>query len=182
MVDVNHRHDYGYVPSLSAWTGSEVSTENQNTRAFENQHQKIKAIGRILNKYPAAFANKLKALAMIAEFNQQSEELSELISQLLRPASIIHRPKQDSQQKLVASLYEFLGMGILLASHLGDMPLLDILKVYKSRIRNVSAYKLFEMAVHVVEELEKKAGLKSKFSYTEHSASPIPASASWAAL
>jgi len=132
-------------------------------KTFINQHQKIKAIGRILNKYPAAFANKLKALAMIAEYNQQSDELSELISQLLRPASTIHRPKQDSQQKLVASLSEFLGIGILLAAHLGDMPLLDILKVYKSRIRNVSAYKLFEMAVHVVEELEKKSGLAIEF-------------------
>lgn len=78
-------------------------------------------------------------------------------------ASTIYRPKQDSQQKLMASLSEFLGMGILFAAHLGDMPLLDILKVYKARMRNVSAYKLFEMAVHVVEELEKKAELAIEF-------------------
>jgi len=72
-------------------------------KTFINQHQKIKSIGRVMNKYPAAFADKLKAQALIADYSQQSDELSELISQLLRPASTIHRPKQDSQQKLPAS-------------------------------------------------------------------------------
>ena len=132
-------------------------------KTFINQHQKIKSIGRVINKYPAAFADKLKAQAMITDYSQHSDELSELISQLLRPASTIHRPKQDSQQKLVSALFEFLGMGILLASHLEDKPLLDILKVYKAKINNVSAYKLFEMADHVAEELEKKADLALEF-------------------
>jgi len=132
-------------------------------KKFINQHQKIKSIGRILDKYPAAFANKLKAQAMIADYNQNCDDLSELISQLLRPASTIHRPKQDSQQKLVTALSEFLGMGILLASHLDNKPLLDILKVYKAKMNNVSAYKLFEMADHVAEELEKRSDLALGF-------------------
>lgn len=132
-------------------------------KTFISQHQKLKSIGRVMNKYPEAFANKVKAQAMIDSYSQQSDELSELIAQLLRPASTIHRPKQDSQQKLVTTLLEFVGMGIMLATHLNDMPLLDILKVYKAKINNVSAYKHYEMAVHVAEELEKRAELADEF-------------------
>jgi len=118
-----------------------------------NKHQKIKSICRVLNNYPLAFENKPQALAMKDSFNEQSDDLSNVISKLLRPASTIHRTKQDSQQKLSVSLLEYIGMGILLATHLDNKPLLDILRVYKSKIKNVSAYRLYEIAVHVADEL-----------------------------
>jgi len=119
-----------------------------------------------MNNYPQAFENKTKALEMKADFNLQSDSLTELISKLLRPASTIHRPKQDSQQKLSLALLENLGMGILLATHLENKPLLDILKVYKSRISSVSAYKLYEMALHVAEELQQYAIVAVEFGLT----------------
>jgi hypothetical protein len=132
-----------------------------------NKQQKNKAICRVFDNYPQAFENKVKAIAMKEEFNQECDDISELISKLLRPASTIHRPKQDSQQKLATSLNENIGMGILLATHLENMPLLDILKVYRSKVANVSAYKLYEMAVHVAEELQKNAELAVEFGLTE---------------
>jgi hypothetical protein len=119
-----------------------------------------------MNTYPQAFEDKPKALELKERFSLQSDEVSELISKLLRPASTIHRPKQDSQQKLAIALQENIGMGILLATHLEDKPLLDILKVYKSRIANVSAYRLFEMAGHVAEELQKYAEVGIEFGLT----------------
>lgn len=136
-------------------------------RTFLNKHQKIKSICRVMNNYPLAFTNKAKALDMKEDFNKQSDELSELISKLLRPASTIHRPKQDSQQKFLIALQEYIGMGILLATHLKNMPLLDILKVYKIKILRVSAYRLFEIATHVVEELQKYSDLGIEFGLTE---------------
>jgi len=136
-------------------------------KPFINKHQKIKSICRVLNNYPQAFEAKTKALEMKEAFSQQSDTVSELISKLLRPASTIHRPKQDSQQKLRLSLQENIGMGILLATHLENMPLLDILKVYKARITNVSAFRLFEMAAHVAEELQKYAEVGVEFGLTE---------------
>ena len=135
-------------------------------KTFINKQQKIKSICRVMNNYPQAFETKTKALEMKETFSQQSDAVSELISKLLRPASTIHRPKQDSQQKLSLALTENIGMGILLATHLENMPLLDILKVYKARIKNVSAFKLFEMAVHVAEELQKNAALAIAFGLT----------------
>ena len=136
-------------------------------RMFINRHQRNKSICRVLNNYPLAFQNKAKALAMKEEFNNQSEEVSDLISSLLRPSSTIHRPKQDSQQKFVATVFEYIGMGILLATDLENMPLLDILKVYKSKITKVSAYRLFEIAIHVSEELQKYPELAVAFGITE---------------
>jgi len=131
-----------------------------------NKHQKIKSICRVLNNYPLAFENKPQALAMKETLATQSDELSDLISKLLRPASTIHRPKQESQQKLSAALLEYIGMGILLATHLQNKPLLDILRVYKSRILNVSAYRLYEMAVHVTDELTANAELAVEYGLT----------------
>jgi len=97
---------------------------------------------------------------------EQSDELSNLISKLLRPASTIHRPKQDSQLKLSVSLLEYVGMGMLLATHIQNKPLLDILRVYKSRIPNVSAYRLYEIAVHVADELTANSALAVEFGLT----------------
>ena len=119
-----------------------------------------------MNNYPQAFENKTEALAMKADLNQQSDELTELISKLLRPASTIHRPKQDGQQKLLTVVQEYIGMGILLATHNKNMPLLDILKVYKSKVQYVSSYRLYEIAVHVAEELGKHITLGEEFGLT----------------
>lgn len=135
-------------------------------RTIISKHQRIKAICRVMNNYPQAFEEKAKALEMKNGFNLQSDGLSELISKLLRPASTIHRPKQDSQQKLRAAVMENIGMGILMATDLENMPLLDILKVYKSKVAVVSAYRLYEMAVHVAEELEHNAALAVDFGIT----------------
>jgi len=119
-----------------------------------------------MNSNPQAFVNKAKALAMKDEFTLETENLTELISKLLRPVSTIHRPKQDMQQKFVISLQEFIGMGILLATHMENMPLLDILKVYKGKVLHASAYKLYEIAVHVHEELLKNADEALEFGVT----------------
>jgi len=135
-------------------------------KSYINKHQKFKAIGRIMNNHAAAFADKSKAQAMKDGYDQLNAELSELISSLLRPISTIHRPKQASQSKLEAALAEHIGMGMLLATELDNAPLLDILKVYKSRINRVSAYKLFEMAVHVAEELESQGQLGIEYGLT----------------
>ena len=131
-----------------------------------NKHMKFKSISRAMNSYPEAFEEKPKALAMKDEFTQCSDDMTEVISKLLRPISTIHRPKQDSQQKFVVATEEYIGMGILLATDLKNMPLLDILKVYKSRIIHVSAFKSYEIAVHVAEELEKQATLAAAFGLT----------------
>lgn len=131
-----------------------------------NKHMKFTSISRVMNNYPVAFEDVPKATVMRDDFAGRNEDMSELISNLLRPISTIHRPKQDSQQKLIASTEEYIGMGILIATDLGNMPLLDLLKVYKSRINRSSAYKVFEMAVHVAEELDKVVALATEFGLT----------------
>ena len=133
---------------------------------YISKHQKFKSICRVMNNYPQAFENKVQALAMKDGFTLESDNLSELIAKLLRPASTIHRPKQDKQQKLIVALQDHIGMGILLATHLGNMPLLDILKVYKKKLFHASAYKLYEMSVHVSEELGKLADVGIEFGLT----------------
>ncbi len=135
-------------------------------KSYINRHQKYKAIGRVMNNHADAFTDKSKAQAMKEGYDQLNSELTELISSLLRPISTIHRPKQASQSKLEAALVEHIGMGTLLATDLDNAPLLDILKVYKLRINRVSAYKLYEMAVHVAEELENQGELGIEYGLT----------------
>jgi len=135
-------------------------------KTFIKKHQKIKAICRVIDATPQAFEDKPNALEIKAKLIQLCDELTELISKLLRPISTIHRPKQDSQLKVSIALQEYIGMGILIATHLENMPLLDILKVYKSKFQYVSAYKLYEIAIHVHEELQKNSEVGVEFGLT----------------
>ena len=130
-------------------------------------YQKCKAICRILNNYPQIYNNKTNAIAMIHEFSGETENFSLQISKLLRPASTIHRPKQDVQQKFIVSLKELIGIGILLATHIKDMPLLDIMTIYKRKVLRVSAYKTYEMALDVLAELQNHAEAAMEFGLTD---------------
>jgi hypothetical protein len=133
---------------------------------FIKAHQKYVSICRVLGNYADAFGDKPKALAAKDQLMNQTNELAELISRLLRPISTLQRPRQDSKQKLVSAVLQFIGMGIAIATELEDAPLIDILKVYKRKADKVSAYKLYEMAVHIAEELDKYPEICSEMGLT----------------
>ena len=134
---------------------------------YINKFQKCKEICRVLNTYQQAYISKNKAKTMVEEFSGETEIFGLQISKLLRPPSTIYRPKQYMQQTFIASVKELIGMGILLATHLDNKSLLDILKVYKNKVAKASAYKLYEMAIHVLEELQNNAEVAIDFGLTD---------------
>jgi len=123
-------------------------------RRLVSQHQKYLAISRILDSNAAVFEGKTEAQAVKDLFTQQLAEASEHISKLLRPISTVRRPKQDVQQLFLDETMRVIGMGIMLATRLSDNPLLDMLKQYGSRIKSIAAYKQYEAALHIIEELD----------------------------
>jgi len=136
-------------------------------KKFIFQYEKCKEICRVLNSCPQAYISKNEAKAMIEEFSGATENFGSQISKLLRPSSTIYRPKQYIQQMFIVSIKELIGMGILLATHLDNRSLLDILKVYKNKVVQTSAFKLYEIAMHVLEELQNNAEVAIEFGVTD---------------
>ncbi len=130
-------------------------------------HQMLKAISRVMTNYPQVFEDKPEAIAMKNLFNQQLDEASAHISKLLRPISTVHRPKQELQKHFITETQKMIGMGTLLATHLGNESLVDLLKYYNRQIRSIAAFKQYELAVHVTEELEPHISLADEFGLSE---------------
>ncbi len=136
-------------------------------RRLISQHQKYLAISRVLDSYAAVFEGKAEAQAVKDLFTQQLLEVSEHISKLLRPISTVRRPKQDVQQQFLEETLKVIGMGILLATRLGDNPLLDMMKQYQLRLARIAAFKQFQVSLHIIDELDQHVTLLPDFGLTQ---------------
>lgn len=119
------------------------------------KHQKMRAINRILDNNAEIFTGKTEAVLMKELYGQKLEKISLLISDLLKPPAVIHRPKQELQRAFHAETVRMIGMGIMLASNLKNQSLLYLLRNYKTKMHSVSAYRKYEIALHVHDEIEK---------------------------
>lgn len=139
------------------------------------KHRQFKAIVFVLDGHAAEFAEKPDVLTAKQAFVANTIQIGEILSQLMRPASILRSPKIDGENHLRKELSKMLGIGLSLTAGLNNQILLDTLKNYDSQWRRCSAYQLYENALHVHEELsmlnefatgngltaEKLAGFKS---------------------
>ena len=125
------------------------------------RHQTYKALHRILSGYPQAFGDKPLAQASLESLGNYNDQLSAMLTELLRPISAVYRPQRDLRDNMLVTLGDMTSLGILVASKAGDQPMKALMKDYKKVIRSVSNYRLHEIALHVVQELGR---------YPEHTA------------
>lgn len=130
------------------------------------RHQKYKALQRILSDYPQAFEGKPEAQALVDTLAIQNDQLSETISKLIRPVSTVYRPKQDTRKTLLLMLNSMLGVSIMIATRIGNQPLIDIMKLYRRQLPSAPAYNVYEMAVHVSAEIGKEQELAANLGVT----------------
>ena len=119
------------------------------------QHQKMRAISRILESHAEVFAGQPALLEIKSQFSQQLDDTATLISKRLKPSSTIIKPKQEEQKNFEKEFQLITGMGLLLASNLGSLSLTHLFKSYRSRFRSISAFKKYEFALHIHAELQK---------------------------
>lgn len=129
--------------------------------------QKMRAISRLIDENPEIFSGKPEAIQLKEEFGEQLNQVSTLIASLLRPRTTIQRPKQESEIKFIQEINRLIGMGILIATHLNNQSLLHLMKTYKKQLRSISAYKRYEMALHLATELEKHMETAVSMGLTE---------------
>ena len=130
------------------------------------KHQKMRAISRILENNAEIFSGKTEAIAMKDLFGQQLDKVSALISEQLKPSTAIHRPKQEMQQHFEAETKRMIGMGVMLATHLKSQSLLHLLRTYKLKMNSISAYRKYELAIHVHDEINKHQPKAENFGLT----------------
>jgi hypothetical protein len=129
-------------------------------------HQKLRAVSRILENNPQIFVDKTDAETARLHLNLLLDKASGLISNLLRPISVIHRPKQEVQKVFEIKTIKFIGMGLLLADHIKSSSLRDLLETYKKSLPKVSAYKKFEIANHLMDEIVKHQDIANNYGLT----------------
>lgn len=129
-------------------------------------HQKLRAVSRILENNPQIFADETDAETARLQLNLLLDKASGLISNLLRPISVVHRPKQEIQKVFEIKTIKFIGMGLLLADHIKSSSLRDLLETYKKKMRKVSAYKKFEIANHLMDEIVKHQDIANNYGLT----------------
>jgi hypothetical protein len=132
-----------------------------------NYHQRFKAINREMNNYELAFAEKPEIMAAKALFGSNNDKIGEILSQLLRPVSTVRSPKQDSENRMRKALWQMIGIGLTLATSQDNQPLLTTLKTYDAQRNRCSAYQLYEISLHVYDELSKVQELAAGNGLTE---------------
>lgn len=126
------------------------------------RHQKYKALHRILTDYPQAFENRPEAQAWIETLAERNTSVSALITTIIRPVSTVYRPKQELRKALQDELNALLGVAVIIATQAGNQSQLAEMKGYRREVYSESAYKLFEMAIHVASEIGKAQELAAK--------------------
>lgn len=120
-----------------------------------NIHQRFKSLSRAMDNYEEAFAEKTEVQSARAAFESNNTKIGEILSQLLRPVAMVRNPKKDSEKRMRRSLSQLIGIGISLAKSQDNQPLLSMFKSYDQLWRRCSAYQLYEISLHVHDELEK---------------------------
>lgn len=130
------------------------------------RHQKMRAISRILENHSEIFEGKAEALVLKDNFAQQLDSAALLISEMLKPTSVIRMPKLVEQKHLELETIKMIKLGILLAIHIKNDSFKHLFKTYRKKIYSVSAYKKFEIASHVEAELKKYQTVALEFGLT----------------
>jgi hypothetical protein len=130
-------------------------------------HQKLRAISRMLNTHSAAIEDQPGLVEIKTQFTQQLEETGILISTMLKPSSSIIKPRQEERQHFLSETKLVIGMGLLLATNLKSQSMTHLLNSYKYKIRSVSAFRQYEMALHIHAELQKHPAEAAAIGITE---------------
>lgn len=130
------------------------------------RHQKMRAISRILENHSEIFEGKAEALVLKDNFAQQLDAAALLISEMLKPTSAIRMPKLIEQKHLELETGKMIKLGILLSIHLKNDSFQHLFKTYRKKMYSVSAYKKYEIALHVEAELSKHQAVAIEFGLT----------------
>ena len=122
-------------------------------KAEIKKHQSFKALCYVIDSHAEAFTNNTDILPARDSFIANTNQIGEILSQLMRPVSTVRTPKIDSESRLRKELSKMLGFGISIATTLDNQPLITMLMNYDVQRNRCSAYQLYENSLHVYNEL-----------------------------
>jgi hypothetical protein len=117
--------------------------------------QQYRAISRVLDNYPAAFAGKAGAIAAKNNFVSKSDDLAARISLLITPISSLYHTRVTGRGQVKSVLQNMIDMGIMLANRKQDALLLNTFKEFNIRSRSTSTPMMVEISRHVITALRE---------------------------
>lgn len=130
------------------------------------RHQKYRSIIRVFNNHNTLIDGKTEIQNALQLLEQKNDRISELISNLVVPVTLVYSPRRESNSTLREKLRRVTGLGILIAQKNNDLKLLESMKTYKKLALKCSAYKLYENALRVSEAITQYATDAGDYGFT----------------
>jgi hypothetical protein len=117
--------------------------------------QRMRSTERVFEKFPDEIDGKPEIRSAIDKFASNNSRISELISELVRPRSVIFLPKQEAQKKLRTTAKRMAGLGILIATRRQNPAKCELYKMFNRLITRSASWNLHNQVVQVSDELQK---------------------------
>ncbi|PKP02195.1 MAG: hypothetical protein CVU14_03860 [Bacteroidetes bacterium HGW-Bacteroidetes-9] len=118
-----------------------------------NRYQRYKTLEMILNEHSESYKNIPDVVQMTAQFSEELNQLSELISRLSRPLSTIYKPRQDTRLKFAADLKSMISLVLHHAVMTDNQPIIRLMYEYRKAQPGATAHRLYEIGLHIAELL-----------------------------
>ncbi len=113
--------------------------------------ERLFAVKRVLESYPAAFEGRTEILAAKDSFLAIASELSQKLNLYLRPGRAGYADRMAIRQQLNPLLFKMVNIAKLLAVRLNDNAMQVILNAYGSRFEGMAVTRVLAMAAYINE-------------------------------
>lgn len=128
--------------------------------------QQYRAIARVLNNYPDAFAGKTGATEAKNNFVSKSDDLVARISLLVTPISTLYQNRVTGREQVRSVLQNMIDMGIMLSNRKPDALMLNTFKEFSIRMRSSSTPMMVEISRHVITSLRENESTVAELGLT----------------
>ncbi len=109
---------------------------------------------RVMDSHPEVFSGRLALAEAKADLEKRTAHLSEIISELCSPLSLVYCRKKIAEHELNAMMLKMTSLGCLDAHLRNDAATYAAMKTYRSQVRKVSCSMLYYNAMHTARLLQ----------------------------
>jgi len=109
---------------------------------------------RVMDSHPEVFSGRLALAEAKADLERRTARLSEIISELCSPVSLVYCRKKVAEHELNEMMLKMTSLGCLDAHLRNDAATYAVMKTYRSQVRKVSCSTLYYNAMHTARLLQ----------------------------
>ena len=119
-----------------------------------NRLYQYNSLLRVMDSHPEVFSGRLALAEAKADLERRTARLSEIISELCSPVSLVYCRKKVAEHELNEMMLKMTSLGCLDAHLRNDAVTYAAMKTYRSQVRKVSCSTLYYNAMHTARLLQ----------------------------